>query len=111
MRMMKAVLPRLWRLTRTASIVLGVAMMLAFVAGVASLAVAKTPSSGTTATSLLKGVENISSTLTTLTRSGAGPALGLKVGNGSLALEVNSDAGTSTNLSADKLEDPALRKK
>lgn len=43
MKLMKATLRRLWRLTRATSIVVGLAVMVALVAGVATLAVAKPP--------------------------------------------------------------------
>lgn len=49
MKLMKATLRRLWGLTRATSMVVGLAVMLALVAGVTSLAVAqKRPSGGET---------------------------------------------------------------
>jgi len=104
MNLMKVSLLRFWRLTRTASMVVGLAVMLALIAGVASLAVARTPSGGATATAILKGVSNTETTVTTLINTGTGAALNLRVLPGSPPLTVNSDAGTATNLSADKLD-------
>ncbi len=76
MKLMKATLPRLWRLTRTTSIVAGLAVMLALVVGVVSLAVAQqNPSGGATASPLFKGVQNTANAVTTLINSGTGPAL------------------------------------
>jgi hypothetical protein len=58
MKLVKATLPRLWRLTKTTSMVVGLAVMVGLVAGVVSLAVAqKSPSGGATASPVLKGVE------------------------------------------------------
>ena len=100
----KATLLRLWRLTRTTSMVVGLAVMLALVAGVASLAVARTPSGGETASAILKGVSNTETAVTTLINQGTGAALSLRVRPGDPPLTVNADAGTATNLSADKLD-------
>src|SRR5215217_7220651 len=93
---MKATLPRLWRLTRRVSIVVGLAVMLALVAGVASLAVAKPPSGGdTAATAFLVGAKNTANALTTLVNNGSGPALRLEVSgedpNKPAPFEVNSN--------------------
>jgi len=104
MNLTKASLLKLWRLTRTMSMVVGLAVMLALVAGVASLAVAKTPSGGATASAILKGVSNTATTVTTLINNGTGAALSLRVRPGEPPLTVNADAGTATNLSADKLD-------
>ena len=104
MNLTKAALLKLWRLTRTTSMVVGLAVMLALVAGVTSLAVARTPSGGETASAVLKGVSNTATTVTTLINNGTGAALGLRVRPGEPPLTVNADAGTATNLSADKLD-------
>jgi hypothetical protein len=84
--------------------VVGLAVMLALVAGVASLAVAKTPSGGEMASAILKGVSNTETAVTTLINQGTGAALSLRVRPGDPPLTVNADAGTATNLSADKLD-------
>jgi hypothetical protein len=104
MKLVKATLPKLWSLTRTTSMVVGLAVMLALVAGVASLAVARTPSGGATATAILKGVSNTAATTTTLINSGPGAALNLQVQPGNPPLTANPEAGTATNLSADKVD-------
>jgi hypothetical protein len=102
---LKATLPRLWRLTRTTSMVVGLAVMLALVAGVSSLAVAqKTPSGGTTSSPLLKGVENVAAATTTLINSGTGPAMSMRVQPGNPPIIANPEAGTATNLSADSVD-------
>ena len=93
MKLMKATLPRLARLARTTSIVVALAVLLALVAGVASLAVAKPTTGGTTtATALLKGVQNTANAVTTLVNSGTGPALSLQVADPDTTppLETNS---------------------
>jgi hypothetical protein len=99
---MKGALGRLWRLTRVTSIVVGLAVMVGLLAGVASFAVAA-PSGTTTATAVLKGVTNTANAVTTLINSGTGPALGLQVQQGNAPLAVNSDTKVA-NLNADKLD-------
>ena len=85
--------------------VVGLAVMLALVAGVASLAVAqKSPSGGTTSSPLLKGVENVAATTTTLINSGTGPAMSMRVQPGNPPIIANPEAGTATNLSADQVD-------
>ena len=105
MKLMKTTLRKLWRLTRTTSTIVGLAVMVGLVAGVASLAVAqKSPSGGTTSSPLLKGVENVAATTTTLINSGRGAAMSMHVQPGNAPLIVNDDAGTATNLSADQVD-------
>ena len=111
MKLMKATLMRLWRLTRATSIVVGLAVMVALVGGVVSLALAKPPaggepppSGGETAASILKGVTNTATTVTTLINSGTGAALNLVVQSGEPPLTVNPGAGTATGLSADTVD-------
>ncbi len=103
MKIWKATLPSLWRLTRATSMVVGLAVMLALVAGVTSLAVAKTPSGGETASAVLKGVSNTATAVTTLINSGTGPALSLRVQQGNPPLAVNSSTKVA-NLNADSLD-------
>jgi hypothetical protein len=105
MKLMKTTLRKLWRLTKTTSTIVGLAVMVGLVAGVASLAVAqKSPSGGTTASPLFKGVENIAATTTTLINTGRGAAMSMHVQPGNAPLTVNDDAGTATNLSADTVD-------
>jgi hypothetical protein len=110
MKLMKATLMRLWRLTRATSIVVGLAVMVALVGGVVSLGLAKppaggeTPPAGETAAAILKGVTNTATTVTTLINSGTGAALNLVVGSGEPPLTVNPGAGTATGLSADTVD-------
>jgi hypothetical protein len=104
MKLMKAALPKLWRLTRTTSMVVGLAVMVGLFAGVASLAVARTPSGGETASAILKGVSNTATATTTLINNGAGAALRLQVQPGNPPLTANPESGTATNLSADKVD-------
>ena len=94
MKLMKTTLRKLWRLTRTTSTIVGLAVMVGLVAGVASLAVAqKSPSGGTTSSPLLKDVENVAAATTTLINSGRGAAMSMHVQPGNAPLTVNDDAG------------------
>jgi hypothetical protein len=105
MKLMKTTLRKLWQLTRTTSTIVGLAVMVGLVAGVASLAVAqKSPSGGTTASPLFKGVENIAATTTTLINRGTGPAMSMRVQPSHPPLTVNPEAGTATNLSTDQVD-------
>jgi len=80
---------------RTASMVFGLAVVLALVLGVASMAL------GANGDFLKVGKANFASAVSTLTKSGAGPALSLKVGHGK-PLAVNSSTKVD-NLNADEL--------
>jgi hypothetical protein len=112
MKVMKATLRRLWRLTRATSIVVGLAVMVGLVAGVVSLAAA----APTASVAVLKGVENNVSNVTSivgtladapilrLDNNGTGPALDLQVESGNAPMTVNPGAGKVTNLDADKLD-------
>src|SRR5829696_2270944 len=88
----KGILAFLWRLTRTTSIVVGLAVMFALVAGVASLAVAQKPPEIPSSGSLLLGIQNTANAVTTLINSGTGAALNLQVAgtNENPPLVVNS---------------------
>ncbi len=83
--------------------VVGLAVMLAFVAGFASLAVAKAPSGGETASAVLKGVSNTATAVTTLINSGVGPAMSLRVQPGNAPLAVNSEIKVE-KFNADKVD-------
>jgi hypothetical protein len=107
----------LWRLTRTTSIVVALAVMFALVAGVASLAVAqgKPPSSGDKALAVLKGVSNTVEAVTSMVGSladaailqlkntGGGPALDLQVQSDKAPMTVNSETKVQ-KLNADKVD-------
>jgi hypothetical protein len=109
MKVTKGAFGRLWRLTRATSIVVGLAVMVALVGGVVSLALAKppadggTPPGGETAAAILKGVENTATTVTTLINSGTGAALNLVVQPGNPPLTVNSETVVD-HLNADKVD-------
>jgi len=115
MKLMKATLRRLWWLTRTTSIVVGLAVMGALVAGVVSLAVAKPPEGDVPASvAVLKGVVNTANAVTTLINSGPGAALSLQSNDAApLKLEVTDttkpplevNSGTAVEkLNTDKLD-------
>lgn len=98
---------------RTAALTLGVAVMLALVLGVGTTAVAATGGN------FLLGKANSARTVSKLTSGMAGPtlqlinkgaaaaatAMNITVSPGHAPLTVNAEAGTATNLSADKLDD------
>ena len=81
---------------RTASMMLGLALVLALVLGVASMAL------GADGDFFKVGKANLASAVSTLTKSGAGPALSLKVDSGP-PMAVNSGAKVN-KLNADKLD-------
>jgi hypothetical protein len=81
---------------RTASMVFGLALVLALVFGVATMAF------GANGDFFKVGRSNLASAVSTLTKSGAGPALSLKVDSGA-PLAVNSSHKVS-NLNSDKLD-------
>lgn len=81
---------------RTASMVFGLALVLALLFGMASMAL------GANGDFFKVGRDNVASAVSTLTKSGAGPALRLKVDSGP-PLAVNKQAKVK-NLNADKLD-------
>ena len=81
---------------RIVSMVFGLALVLALMVGVASMAF------GANGDFFKVGKANFASAVSTLSKSGAGPALSLKVGRGK-PLAVNSDAKVD-KLNADKLD-------
>src|ERR671921_1068653 len=97
---------------RTASMVFGLALVLALMFGLASAALSATGGN------FILGKANEATTVSRLTASIAGPALTLvnqsadtaatalniNVASGNAPLRVNAAAGTATNLSADKLD-------
>ncbi len=94
--MVKSALSKVAWVGRTASMVFGLALVLALVLGVASMAL------GDNGDFFKVGRANFASAVSVLTKSGAGPALSLRVDSGP-ALKVNS-AAKVTNLNADKLD-------
>jgi hypothetical protein len=101
----------LW-MARATSTIVGLAIMLALVLGVASAGL------GATGGNFILGNPNSAGAVSKLTASIAGPALqlvnqsgasgatalGLNVGSGKPPLKVNSTAGKATNLNADKVD-------
>src|SRR5829696_1501742 len=97
---------------RTASMVFGLALVLALLFGVASMAL------GATGGNFLLGKANSAGAISKLTANIANPALqlintstnaaatalNLQVASGKPPMTVNAAAGTATNLSADKLD-------
>jgi hypothetical protein len=94
--MLRNVASKLMWVGRTASMVFGLALVLALMFGVASMAF------GANGDFFKIGRANLASAVSTLTRSGAGPALSLKVGSGA-PLAVNSSTKVA-NLNADKVD-------
>jgi hypothetical protein len=113
MKLMRATLRKLWRLTGTTSLAVSLAVVVALVGGVVSQAVAA-PSGTTTATAILKGVSNTATAVTTLVNSGTGAALSLEAKSGNPALSLPAQTGTAPlavnsetkvdHLNADKLD-------
>src|SRR5215207_9679851 len=81
---------------RTASMVFGLALVLALMVGVASTAF------GANGDFFKVGRSNLASAVSTLTKSGSGPALSLRVGSGA-PLAVNSPSKVN-RLNADKVD-------
>src|ERR687893_2635993 len=93
--MVRSALGKVAWVGRTASMVFGLALVLALVLGVASMAF------GANGDFFKVGKANLASAVSTLTKSGAGPALSLKVGSGA-PLAVNSTTKIA-KLNADRL--------
>jgi hypothetical protein len=83
---------------RTASMVFGLALVMALVLGVATMAM------GATGSNFLLGQRNVADAISTLVKQGPGPALSLVVEANQPPLKVNAAAGKATNLNADKLD-------
>ena len=110
--MLRSVASKVAWVGRTASMVFGLALVLALILGLASAALSATGSN------LVLGKANEATTVTRLTATVAGPALTLvnqsteaaatalniNVASGNAPLRVNAAAGTATNLSADELD-------
>ena len=85
---------------RATVFLVGLAVILALVLGVASTVSAHTGNKGF----FHLGHKNVASAVSTLVKQGPGPALNLVVGTGQPPLQVNASAGKATNLNADKLD-------
>jgi hypothetical protein len=94
--MVRSILGEVAWVGRTVSTVFGLALVLALVLGAASVAL------GANGDFFKVGKSNFASAVSTLNKSGAGPALSLKVGNGK-PLAVDSSAKV-THLNADKVD-------
>lgn len=94
--MMRSVASKVAWVGRTASMVFGLALVLALMVGVATAAL------GANGDFFKVGKGNVASAVSTLTKNGAGPALRLKVGSGA-PLAVNSSTRVA-NLNADRLD-------
>jgi hypothetical protein len=93
--MIRSALGKVVWVGRTASMVFGLALVMALVLGVASMAL------GANGKPFLLGKTNVATAVSTLVKKGAGPALSLKVGAGQPPLAVNSSARVA-NLNAAK---------
>jgi hypothetical protein len=97
---------------RTASMVFGLALVLALILGVASAALSATggnfilgkANEATTTSRLTASIAGPALTLVNQSTDAAATALNLNVASGKAPLRVNAAAGTATNLSADKLD-------
>lgn len=85
---------------RATVFLVGLAVILALLFGVASTVSAHTGNKGF----FHLGHKNVSKAVSTLVKQGPGPALSLVVGTGQPPLQVNATAGKATNLNADKLD-------
>ena len=97
---------------RTASMVFGLALVLALVFGVASVALSATggnfilgkANEATTVSKLTASIAGPALTLVNQSTDAAATALNISVASGKAPLRVNAAAGTATNLSADELD-------
>lgn len=110
--MMKRIFLKALEAGRTAALSLGVAVILALVLGVGTTAVAATggnfllgkANSARTVSKLTSGMDGPTLQLINKGAATAATALNLTVAPGHAPLTVNAEAGTATNLSADKLD-------
>src|SRR5919112_6599374 len=97
---------------RTASMVFGLALVLALILGVASVALSATggnfilgkANEATTVSKLTVSIAGPALTLVNQSTDAAATALNINVASGKVPLRVNAAAATATNLSADKLD-------
>jgi hypothetical protein len=114
MKITKTILARIWWLGRGTATMMGVAIMLAFTVGLASTALAGTgvgarfdlgKTNTVNAVSRLVGnVAGASLLIDNNSTNASATALDLRVEPGKAPMRVNPEAGTATNLSADKLD-------
>ena len=89
---------KVMRAGRAVIFLVGLAVILALIFGVASTAFSANGNP------FLLGKKNVATAVSTLLRKGAGPALKLKVASGRPPLVANAAAGKATNLNADKVD-------
>jgi hypothetical protein len=94
--MLRSAVSKVMWVGRATVFLVGLAVILALVFGVASMAFARDGQS------FILGERNVAQSLSTLVKQGAGPALSLQVGSGA-PLAVNSDTRVA-NLNADQLD-------
>lgn len=95
--MAKTIFSGVWRIGRVTALALGVAVMLALIAGAASAAF------GANGKPFLLGKKNVASAVSTLAKQGPGPALSLVVKANQPPLKVNS-TGKVPRLNADMVD-------
>lgn len=110
--MLKSVASRVAWAGRAASVVFGLALILALMVGAASTAWSATgmnlilgkPNAAETPTSLVATLADAAKPALTVSNKSGGPALNLGVSSGKAPIQVNAAAGTAKNLSADELD-------
>ncbi len=109
---MKNAASKMMWVARATVFMVGLAVTLALVLGVATTALGATgasfilgkPNSATTTTSLVSTLSKATKSALSVTNKSGGPALSLGVLSGKAPIRVSATAGTATNLSADKLD-------
>lgn len=96
--MLRSTVGKVMWVGRATVFLVGLAVILALVFGVASTAL------GANGKPFLLGKRNAASAISTLIKQGPGPALSLVVRSGQPPLVVNASAGKATNLNADKVD-------
>jgi hypothetical protein len=96
--MVRCVFSKVMWVGRATVFLVGFAVILALVFGVASTAL------GADGNFFKLGQRNVAQTVSTLVKQGSGAALALQVGSNQPPLTVNRAAGTATGLSADELD-------
>jgi hypothetical protein len=96
--MMRTAASKVMWIGKATIFLVGLSVILALIFGVASTAFSANGNP------FLLGKKNVATTVSTLLRKGAGPALKLEVASGQPPLVANAAAGKATNLNADKLD-------
>ncbi len=112
MGMLRSALGKVAWVGRTASMVFGLALVMALVIGAASTAWSATggnfilgkANGATTVSKLTASIAGPALTLVNNSTAAAATALNISVASGKAPLKVNAAAGTATNLSADKID-------